>query len=573
MTRVHAQPVRRLAASTLLAIAVAAHPATSAAHNEKVHQEIAQTAYDMIRYSASHRPVPGSATTYSASRVTTVAAALRAAPPSGVPAAEWVAFLDGLERASQRLGGLRSGLDRVENPRCVPLDGQDFRTLPDRWPHVCPQVDRDSECTLRLIDRPLAHDYNEAANCGILGSWSAGGILAELPVDYTGQTLGYHAARIDFQHDDTHLFTVVTNAGDGGKTHQMIDEAADLGMAVILAPIACLVALFTGDNCWDLATDLADRVVPIDDLNGLVPGFGDTTSPVYTGMWHFINLNPRATNRYDDHEGLFYENAGWGGVPDAVDFGIVVALALGGRTVHYDAAKGPQRYQVQGARDGQRDSTWRGKKDWQSASAAFVPFTPVDNLAYYGWRQFVDEAARSRQVGRAASAAGLAWPLHAVGDAASPMHTIGSSGWGHRPFEDAVDVRWPDILLWPKEGQNTSATQLAMLRRVLGKAYQYHQQVLVWRRADPARRARDLPVRDLVTTIAKETYEYAAAKMASHSWPYKGFAPSLGYPINAAWATSFYTDLPEMADLTRPLIENALAGSIVLYLGAAEVMP
>src|SRR6185436_5920468 len=115
------------------------------------------------------------------------------------------------------------------------------------------------------------------------------------------------------------------------------------------------------------------------------------------------------------------------------------------------------------------------------------------------------------------SAAWLGWPLHALGDAVAPHHLIGSTGWGHRPFEDAVDRQWWPIRYVADPASNQVgdvAAQTVQVQRILSQAFKWRRFILDWRAKHPGK---DVPVRDLVTAVAQETLTELVAK---GTWPY-----------------------------------------------------
>lgn len=74
----------------------------------------------------------------------------------------------------------------------------------------------------------------------------------------------------------------------------------------------------------------------------------------------------------------------------------------------------------------------------------------LDNLAQYRWASYQANPI---------SVTGLGWPLHAMGDAAAPHHVTGTTSWGHRPFEDAAERYWSEIV-----GTVDDAKTAALLR-------------------------------------------------------------------------------------------------------------
>src|SRR5262249_49768394 len=147
-------------------------------------------------------------------------------------------------------------------------------------------------------------------------------------------------------------------------------------------------------ECVKHAKMLADKTPSPSDLTGLLPMVGDVTGDKFTGMWHFINLTPGVSDLYDDHQGLFYEEAGVNRVPGVIDIAITLYSDALGMTVNSAKSDGVHKYQITGPGDSFPDgdkysaTDTRGKARWQEYPFAHTPFEPVDNLAYYGWSHF-----------------------------------------------------------------------------------------------------------------------------------------------------------------------------------------
>ncbi|MBA2485281.1 MAG: hypothetical protein H0V35_04145 [Nitrospira sp.] len=167
------------------------------------------------------------------------------------------------------------------------------------------------------------------------------------------------------------------------------------------------------------------------------------------------------------------------------------------------------------------------------------------------------------------SAEALAWPLHAIGDATVPMHVVGASGWGHRPFEEAVEDAWPRLIYLtdrPEQAEESRALQRQQAARILSKAYTWRKYILDWRARHPGEET-NLPVRDLVTALAQETFDYANSQQPT-GWPYDSTASLLFLASNVA-AQGIY-DNNAAVNLTRPLIENGVAVMLAFLMSAME---
>lgn len=155
-----------------------------------------------------------------------------------------------------------------------------------------------------------------------------------------------------------------------------------------------------------------------------------------------------------------------------------------------------------------------------------------------------------------------------------PHHTISAPGWGHAPLEHAVDCAWEDII-YKTEGTSVLferqrlEEQRRQAARIFGRALHFRRLILDWRAKDPDSRARLIPVRDLVTALARETHDYAIGTMTSHQWPFDAEASAKNFLNNDDLGA---LDRPDTADLARPLLENG-AGAILAFLSFASEMP
>jgi hypothetical protein len=295
----------------------------------------------------------------------------------------------------------------------------------------------------------------------------------------------------------------------------------------------------------------------------------DSNSDTYTGMWHFIKMSGVQNNDYDDHQGLYYEDAGPASVGnsniDPLELAIIVGAETVGLSDNYDKALGPKRYQIASGGDFHPNTKMRGKTEWQHLTFPHVPFEPVDNLALYGWKKFRDGANHP--------ANGLGWPLHALGDAMVPMHVAGTSAWGHRPFEDATENTWRAVV----KGDDVQKQQAEALV-ILTKAFAYRNLVLAYRQANPSV-GNDVPVRQLVTVLAAHTAAYSDAMQPLKGWPYNG-AASLAYagdvsgtPLTKANAIALYANNPDAVSLYEPILDDGIAAIVAFLTSAAEVLP
>ena len=87
---------------------------------------------------------------------------------------------------------------------------------------------------------------------------------------------------------------------------------------------------------------------------------------------------------------------------------------------------------------GEYDRVGRGDLAWQTHTIGHLEWSSLDNLAQYGWDLFKTDGFKN--------ARGLGWPLHAIGDAAALHHVVGTTSWGHRPYEDYVNAERADLI-------------------------------------------------------------------------------------------------------------------------------
>lgn len=548
--------------------------APSNAHNEIVHQDIVDYAFETLLLLT---PAPGQQ-----------GAARELPPPRSADPATWARFIAIARGAPSRLGALDSGLSKLNFDKSMgvrPLDADlapgsaagtplkcvksvyGEESIPDEW----------WKGRMREVHYPVALDFAAVFGCGARSDWTPGAAfdgrngaaaIGADKVDHTGLILGLYSADIDLGIEDTHLWYRPTAVGGLGALQSFVDDAVDTGLAALALPLVCLADCIFGDcsACDDDARDLADAANPMDDVGGLVPGLGDISTADYVGVWHHINMNPGASNEYDDRQGLLFEDAGPDMVPSAEDLALMAYFDAIGLSVNYEKSRGVHRYQIDGAADGAADTEFRGESQWQFRTLGHTAFEPVDNLAFYGWRLFRDgDSANGVPLHRAEY---MGFPLHAIGDATSPMHVIASSTWGHRPFEDAVEALWPKVTY--HDGPDDQAN--AMAYRVLTKAYSWWLFIETWR--SQTGRTGDVPVRELVTRVAQKTYDYSMEQHGAIGWPFLPLA-SAAYFVDATKGTSIatYVEFPGAVDLVRPLIEESIAATIAFLVAASENLP
>lgn len=170
----------------------------------------------------------------------------------------------------------------------------------------------------------------------------------------------------------------------------------------------------------DTSHEFARQYNPVDEIQGAIPGVGDMRSDTFTGLWHFEAVDADI-NRFNSTRGMWYPGAG-PSYPGAFDVTIMAGTQVAGLALNAFESDGPTHY-------GDFDRIHRTGAMWQSHSIGMLEFSPLHNLAAYGWSLFQADPT---------DAVGLGWPLHAVGDACEPHHVTSTSAWGHRPYEDFI---------------------------------------------------------------------------------------------------------------------------------------
>jgi len=242
---------------------------------------------------------------------------------------------------------------------------------------------------------------------------------------------------VDDNYRDTVLYWRPTNAWVLGWATEAGSLGWEYGVGALVTPIVCVVKWLSGDGCdLDDGVKLAREYNAVDYVEGLIPGIGMWSDDTMTGLWHFLHVDSRS-NRFNDHRGMWYIGAGPDGPsltglgPGAFDLVIIAFADVTGLSLDAGRSDGDDRY-------GDHDEISRGDAAWQAHSIAHLEFSPVDNLALYGWDRYSSEGFQT--------ATGLGWPLHAIGDVFEPHHVVGTTSYGHRPYEDYVDEYVEDIL-------------------------------------------------------------------------------------------------------------------------------
>lgn len=486
--------------------------------------------------------------------------------------------------AIQRFGPLPAGLPKPQDSRCSDPDTiKKVGTNTPNW-----QAPADFKLMpLGLVPYPISLTYITGSDCGVDETWRPGAFFDSInggpnavdKVDHTGAVLGFWAHQPDDEEDDWHVFIRPTNLGGLSVVKSYIEGALGVAGGTVWVTVRCalrcaesVVTLgLAGDckRCVDDAIQEAKDAVHegMTTIDGLIPGFGDHTSlDMYTGMGHHLNVADADTfepwklngTDYDDQPGLLIENAGPNGTPDPLERVVMLAGDELGLTVHYDPSRGPKLYEIAGEGDFHPDSKHRDEEDWEWLSFPHTPFTPLDNLAFHGWKEFRNAPK--------ANVPALGWPLHAFGDAIVPMHVVGTFGYGHRPYEDAFANRLYDYL-HADDSDGAQAQALAIAKRAIA----WRRIILDWRTLHPER-GNDIPIRDLITRLAERTLQKVKGPTMS-AWPFNP-AMSSAYVIpgpTREGSILFYEKAGN--DLVnRDLLEEGIAAELAFLVSAAEVV-
>jgi hypothetical protein len=474
--------------------------------------------------------------------------------PSSVPnseAAQWQAFVNETKALPDRIAQVRTGLadPRFPSAKC----GKQYPVLA-AGQHL-------AQCKAGDIPFAVKRGWaSNASDCFIRGNYFAGDpdhaeFFNSLPSNKSGALLGFYGQAVDDEVNDSMWWFSVENAQFVSTFKTVIDDASDFSVAIILAPFACLWALFSGDNCIDKARDWGHQANPVTRADELAKDIEKSIDPfrldgddVFStvGVWHYINVEDGPNGDFNQIAGMHYTHGGWrGGFSvlgvgriDAVDLGVIIGGDATGMTLDPDEALGVSRYQQ--SPDGPIS---RRKDDWFN-TIGHIEFEPLDNLALFGWRRFQ----------RDHDASGLGWVLHALGDAAEPHHGIAASGWGHRPFEDFAGFAWADMFA------ETKAEHYALMSDIVEEAFGW------WSMIDAVQKSgnpNDIPVRDLVTELAFATRQVSdfAIKTAI-SIPY-GSGPD----EHAA-----RDDYGGNQDQTRDLLVSGTAATLAFLVKASQLI-
>jgi hypothetical protein len=505
--------------------------------------------------------------------------------PEGISQADWDVFLEDLRRAILALNRMAAGIPATTSPACQDLRplaplGQTVTRIDTgyRGSPVLFKGDGNGGDTCSTAPRrggPLAEGIFAAIGMGPEpeGDGQLPGLGGEFGNTLAqGLILGWHAKAGDDCMEDAvfgiNAAQIVANFPIPAFGGLSLTQVANVLLIAVSAPVLCLVSLFTGENCLDQAREFARVANPVTALAGLVPAFEtDTTDSMFTGIPHYINAigDPGLPNNaYDDRRGMYYERSGPGFLIGAVDFGIMVATEKTGAVVDTKNLDDEEMWALMidrydlgtGVGDGHPEERFkRSNWEWNRDTIGHTQMTPVDNFAYFGWNNFRNSPQKD--------VSHLRWPLHAIGDATVPMHVTTTSGWGHRPYEDAVSNMQAAIRF---EGDELK--QLEQARLVLEQAFSVRGSILQWRAARGS--PNDVPVRDLITGLARSTERAVEAlgRIGNEDWAYCDTC-SIQYLFDKTAATNVYMD-SDRRDKMRVLYEHSVAHTLAFLVSAAE---
>jgi hypothetical protein len=324
----------------------------------------------------------------------------------------------------------------------------------------------------------------------------------DVPTNFTGAVLGEWATGPDDYNPDMELWLRPTSALFGSEMTALAQDAVDVGLTIIIAPVFCLAdLLFGGGDCIDAAENFshnADPVTYIDEGAGLLEleTVGQVT--IDSGDWplkglaslpalfHFAAVdNAGSFNHIPGYQatnsGIFTFN----GPPvwSVLDTAIVAAGDLTGLTVQPLVSDGVNNYSPYA--DGPET---RLLDDWIISPVGHTEMEPVYNLGKWGWDSFAKGQLGAR---------GIGWVLHAIGDSDMPHHTAGTCGYGHQPFEQFALLNWQRTF-----HEDDVATHYKHLQVITEDAFHW------WKFLDDTQASQKttlLPVREFLRSLAIET--------------------------------------------------------------------
>jgi hypothetical protein len=183
-----------------------------------------------------------------------------------------------------------------------------------------------------------------------------------------------------------------------------------------------------------------------------------------------------------------------------------------------------------------------------------------------GWKQFKDANEPDADSEVAVQAApGLGWALHALGDATVPMHVVGATGFGHRPYEESFDNRWEQLVIADIGKPGATAMSARQAREIINRALVWREFILQWRAGNGG--TTDVPVRDLVTLLASQTRSDAASVAGVYN-P----AASLEWQFGSEAAANAQYSSTALVSFQRDKALEAVAVSLAFLISATEAV-
>ena len=362
----------------LIITMVGAYAQPAFAHNEKVHRDMTDYAYEVMLAAskfANGEPLPPDLQS------------LFKRLQDEIPVMGLIYL--GAAQAVPKLRAMPSGLPPDGKPCATPFLINLFGGLfPD---FNLPPGTTLADTPLSGVRLPVSTLYsNKNVVCGIDEQWAPSGALADVNPgtftqrDHTGVTLGYWAGQPDRESGDWRMRSTVLEelkdpanvAGAVAKTTVQISLLC--GLACALMPLACLA-------CPILAGGAAGFVA--DELSSI--NASQIESPDFCVLGHFMDLKPTPAASFDDVKGKLAPSSGVG-QPDALDKLLIATYDAMGLHVNHEASTGPTRYEIvlgtAGATgtDLHRNSLERKPSDWETPLASALEYTPGDNLARFG---------------------------------------------------------------------------------------------------------------------------------------------------------------------------------------------
>ena len=215
--------------------------------------------------------------------------------------------------------------------------------------------------------------------------------------------------------------------------------------------------------------------------------------------------------------------------PSGIDQAIMLSGDLLFLNLDASESNGCSRYEItEDETSFPRPSDDRADWSWQSETIGHTQYSPIDNFALFGHMRLQSSISEGKF-----GIGGMGWPLHAIGDVTVPMHVVGTTGWGHRPWEDFIDDTWGPLMFetcsihepanCPITGPKTGLRldQLKQAKRILQLGFRWYEFLV----GHP-------DLRDFITAIAGETFGMVAGEIVSDLFPFGSIwcdACSAGY--------------------------------------------